>query len=341
MAKHDPLRCRIDPCKVLPLGRVEILEAESRPPAASRSACSPVPSSAAVRSSSRVADGRREMRAAKIRLSCPPRGRTSGSGTIADRWTSDKARGSSRSPSGLPCAVARTRALTRASSSGNRVVNSSSAAASVSGGTGSTARPDRSKNPQDSVLDAARSPARLSANRRATALSTPALAASNQPTSSTTRSKGTRCAARRQSVATAAERSSRSAVAWAPETIIVPSASLWRASRCRMSSRSGNHLVKPGEGEGTFELCARHPEHARAIMTRPRCRCGEQRGLAHAGFSRHEQRATVTIRDTADDVLQNFSLVPASDQGGACGTGRRHRSTPVRASSGRAVGYHD
>ncbi len=31
MAKHDPLRCRIDPCKVLPLGRVEILEAESRP----------------------------------------------------------------------------------------------------------------------------------------------------------------------------------------------------------------------------------------------------------------------------------------------------------------------
>ncbi len=82
-----------------------------------------------------------------------------------------------------------------------------------------------------------------------------------------------------------------------------------------MSSRSGNHLVKPGEGEGTFELCARHPEHARAIMTRPRCRCGEQRGLAHAGFSRHEQRATVTIRDTADDVLQNFSLVPASDQG--------------------------
>lgn len=29
MAKHDPLRCRIDPCKVLPLSGVEIPQAES------------------------------------------------------------------------------------------------------------------------------------------------------------------------------------------------------------------------------------------------------------------------------------------------------------------------
>lgn len=87
-----------------------------------------------------------------------------------------------------------------------------------------------------------------------------------------------------------------------------------------------HHLVKPGEGEGTFELSARHPEHARAIMPRPRYRCGQQRCLAHARFPRHEQRATITVGDTSDEVPQDLPLVLAPDQGAGGGTGRHHQS---------------